>query len=121
MPMTYGRKRTLRICLAVLAVLIVAVGVLAWYKLFRVLPQEDFVLNDPDMKFKYGSLGAEGDRGLPYWIWAVLPRIFPEMMPGSGGYKSSALPGRKVRKPRSGSRRKPSVFRGSLTIAPSAM
>ena len=38
--------------------------------------------------FKYGSIGS--DRvGLPYWIWLVLPDVFPDLLPdGSGeGYE----------------------------------
>ena len=40
------------------------------------------------MRFKYGSIGAECDAGIPYWIFYVLPRIFPEKLPGPGGYAS---------------------------------
>ena len=35
--------------------------------------------------FKYGSIGAEGRTGLPYWIWLVLPRMFPEHLPNRPG------------------------------------
>lgn len=39
--------------------------------------------------FKYGSIGSEDRSGLPYWIWVVLPEVFPEYLPeGSGeGYE----------------------------------
>jgi len=26
------------------------------------------------------------DEGVPYWVWLVLPRIFPDLLPGAGGY-----------------------------------
>ena len=42
----------------------------------------------PEMRFKYGSIGAERDAGIPYWIFYVLPRMFPEKLPGPGGYAS---------------------------------
>jgi hypothetical protein len=29
---------------------------------------------------------------MPYWIWLVLPRLFPEHLPGPGGYASFGLP-----------------------------
>src|SRR5688500_5806591 len=64
------------------------VSIFMWYGLFRVVPQEDAILKAPEMNFKYGSLGAEGNRGIPYLIWMVLPRIFPDLLPGPGGYKS---------------------------------
>ena len=40
------------------------------------------------MRFKYGSIGAESDAGIPYWIFYVLPRMFPDKLPGPGGYAS---------------------------------
>ena len=42
----------------------------------------------PDEHFKYASVGIEQQEGLPYWIWQVLPRMFPETLPGPGGYTS---------------------------------
>jgi len=36
-------------------------------------------------QFKYGSIGAEGRAGIPYWVWAVLPRMFPEYLPNRPG------------------------------------
>lgn len=36
-------------------------------------------------QFKYGSIGAEDEQGIPYWIWQVLPRIFADKLP-PGGY-----------------------------------
>ncbi|MBL8223628.1 MAG: hypothetical protein JNL62_30630, partial [Bryobacterales bacterium] len=35
--------------------------------------------------FKYGSIGAEERAGIPYWIWAVLPDLFPEHLPNRPG------------------------------------
>ena len=70
----------------VLFVLLLALGGLfTWEKFFR---QEKQVFADEAEQFKYGSLGAEGDRGIPYYLWLVLPRVFPDLMPGPGGYKA---------------------------------
>ena len=41
--------------------------------------------------FKYGSVGIEPEEGLPYWIWQVLPRMFPDKLPGPGGYAIARL------------------------------
>jgi hypothetical protein len=38
--------------------------------------------------FLYGSIGTEGGNGLPYWLWLVLPRVFPDLLPRPGGYSS---------------------------------
>ncbi len=75
--------------LLVLLLLVIVGGVFAWYKLFRELPEPNWA-NESE-RFKYGSIGAEFSRGIPYYIWEVLPRVFPEYLPGSGGYKSFGL------------------------------
>jgi mono/diheme cytochrome c family protein len=66
--------------------LIAVVGLLAfgvWYNFFRVVA---VTFDSPAEEFKYGSIGAEAPTGVPYWIWMVLPRMFPEKLPGPGGY-----------------------------------
>lgn len=40
---------------------------------------------DIQMHFKYGSIGAEDRAGVPYWIWLVLPELFPEYLPDRPG------------------------------------
>jgi mono/diheme cytochrome c family protein len=72
-------------------------AVIGYDRGFREHPQPDWVTATPDMRFKYGSIGAEFDAGIPYWIFYVLPRIFPEkltqdgkIMPG--GYASLGVP-----------------------------
>ncbi|MFN0059120.1 MAG: hypothetical protein ACKVX7_11730 [Planctomycetota bacterium] len=84
-----SKKKKLLIVLGVLLVLGGVLGFIAWYKFFREEPQRAF--KDEADRFKYGSIGAENDRGLPYWIWLVLPRAFPDLLPGSGGWKSFGL------------------------------
>jgi hypothetical protein len=79
-------KRTLLIWLGVLAVLGAAGGAFTWYKFFREESQPHWITSDPDMRFKYGSIGAERDAGMPYWIFYVLPRMFPDKLPRPGGY-----------------------------------
>jgi mono/diheme cytochrome c family protein len=37
--------------------------------------------------FRYGATGTEGGAGIPYWIFRVMPRIFPERFP-DGTYRS---------------------------------
>ena len=64
---------------------------------FREHPQPDWVTATPEMRFKYGSIGAENDAGVPYWIFYVLPRIFPEKLTQDGlvipgGYASLGVP-----------------------------
>ncbi len=35
--------------------------------------------------FKYGSIGAEENSGLPFWIWKVLPEVCADDLPGRPG------------------------------------
>lgn len=92
MPTSNSNRTRKRKWLIGLAVVLVLGGLLAWggwYKLLREVDQPPFE-NEAE-RFKYGSIGAETARGIPYWVWVVLPRIFPEYLPGPGGYKSFGL------------------------------
>jgi mono/diheme cytochrome c family protein len=85
-------KRTARTFLQRLliatTVLVVVLGIGTWYYVFREVPTH---YGSSEDNFKYGSLGNEQTDGIPYWIWLVLPRLFPEKLPGIGGYASLGL------------------------------
>jgi hypothetical protein len=73
--------------LAGLLALIVVLIVAAWFVLLRPVAQPKS--NDPLQVFDHGSIGNEARQGLPYWIWRVLPALFPEYLPGNqDGYGS---------------------------------
>ncbi|BAY49322.1 hypothetical protein SAMD00079811_69510 [Scytonema sp. HK-05] len=74
----------------VLIVLLLVGGVVyvGWYNLFREVPT---YYESAEEHFKYGSIGTEQPQGVPYWIWLVLPRIFPDKLPGAGGYTSLGI------------------------------
>ncbi len=75
--------------LVVIIVLLVGiVGYVGWYNLFREVPT---YYESAEDQFKYGSIGTEQEQGVPYWIWLVLPRIFPDKLPGPGGYTSLGI------------------------------
>jgi hypothetical protein len=67
--------------LAYLLLALVALTLLAWFLLLRPVPQPH--TNDPIRALNYGSIGNEQEQGLPYWIWRVLPQMFPEHMPAN--------------------------------------
>lgn len=73
---------------ALVVLLLIALGISAWYKLFRKVPLRYEAIEE---QFKYGSIGTEADEGIPYWIWLVLPRVFPNHLPGPGGYTSLGI------------------------------
>jgi mono/diheme cytochrome c family protein len=71
---------------AIVAIVLAAViaGV-TYVKFFRRTPAPYFA-SDED-HFLFGSIGTEeSEDAVPYWIWLVLPRIFPEHLPRPGGY-----------------------------------
>jgi hypothetical protein len=90
------RRKWTRIVLKTTGVLAV-VGFLVWFNLFRTKE----ALAAPSLRehFLYGSIGTEGLEGTPYWIWMVLPTVFPEYLPGPGGYAALGVswePGREL-------------------------
>ncbi len=78
--------------IAIIVAVVFILGSLAfigWYNLARKMPLTYY--QSPAEHFKYGSIGTENVEGIPYWIWVVLPRLFPEKLPGIGGYTSLGL------------------------------
>src|SRR4051794_9308261 len=81
-------KRRRWVILGVLALVVAVVGLVAYDKLLRrVIP----TYASDEEHFKYGSIGNDGASGLPYPIWVALPKVFPDLLPGPGGYASLGL------------------------------
>ncbi len=71
--------------LQTLLVLVIVGGLGGWLLLFRPVGQPHS--NDPAAVFNHGSIGNEETQGIPYWIWRVLPQVFPDLVPNGGdGY-----------------------------------
>lgn len=83
-------KRWLFRVALVAAALLLIVSVVLWEKLYHAYPQR-LPENVDYSEFKYGSIGIEEPGGIPYWIWLTLPQIFPEHLPGPGGYTSLGI------------------------------
>jgi hypothetical protein len=78
------------------AMVLLGLAALAWYSLFREI---DTHYEAVEEQFKYGSIGTEQREGIPYWIWLVLPRVFGDLLPTTGGYNSFGFvwePGRET-------------------------
>lgn len=86
------RKRKWLIGLVVVLLLGGIGGYIGWDRALREHPQPDWVMKDAATRFMYASIGAEQDAGIPYWIFYVMPRMFPEKLPGEGGYASLGVP-----------------------------
>jgi len=66
---------------------LLGVTLAGWFVLLRPVPQAP--TNDPLDRFNHGSIGNEAVQGVPYWIWRVLPQLFPQHLPGNqDGYSS---------------------------------
>ena len=83
---------------ATIATIIVAVAIVAvaafFYWSFH--PNNPVDYDEITEHFKYGSIGSEPANGIPYWIFKVMPDMFPEKLRGQG-YASLGLieePGR---------------------------
>jgi hypothetical protein len=76
--------------LIVIVLLLAVAGYVGYDKFLRELPPPHFASDEEH--FLYGSIGTETLTGVPYWIWLVLPRLFPEYLPGPGGYASLGIP-----------------------------
>jgi hypothetical protein len=77
----------------VVALVLVAAG--AWFtyvEFFREAPAPYFASDEEH--FLFGSIGTEAEQGVPYWIWLVLPRVFPDHLPRPGGYAALGMPGK---------------------------
>lgn len=82
------RRRNELICLFIIIVL-AFFGTLVFWKYVPDAPIDYADIND---HFKYGSIGSEPTNGLPFWVWKVLPDMFPEKLPVPGkGYEGFGL------------------------------
>ena len=77
------KRRRIALAAGIVAVLVaLGVGIPALLWLQRNVPE---VHVNAAAHFKYGSIGSEGRSGIPYWIWVVLPDVFPEYLPDGPG------------------------------------
>jgi mono/diheme cytochrome c family protein len=83
------RTRRRLLWVTVLVVLGVIGGGITYVKFFREEPAPFFASDEEH--FLFGSIGTEARQGIPYWIWVVLPRVFPEHLPAPGGYASLGM------------------------------
>ncbi len=82
-PSSSAAVRKLPRWLVILALVLLLAGVVkAIYFAWRFTRDEPVLYADLEEHFKYGSTGGERESGIPLWIWKVLPKMFPEYLPG---------------------------------------
>lgn len=87
-----AKSRRSRVIAVAVLVLVAAGGLFTYNQFFRTQPAPYFATDEDH--FLFGSIGTEETDGVPYWIWLVLPRIFPEHLPGPGGYAALGMLGK---------------------------
>lgn len=99
---TVHRRWVKQVAAILFVLVVVAAGCtgLIWWKFFKPGSQD---LTDPVARFEYGSLNGELVTGLPYAVFMILPRVFPDLVaqystqgygpkkPGYGGYGAFGL------------------------------
>ena len=83
-PLTSVEIQERRRARIVLIIIIVALIAIAAYLYWAFNPNRPVDYADIQEHFKYGSIGSEPANGIPYWIFKVLPDMFPEKLPGKG-------------------------------------
>src|ERR1035437_1491904 len=84
-------KKQVNRILVVIVLLALLLGIAARWKLCHVVPQPGWITSNQRDSYFYGSVGDGRATGLPYWMWLAMPRMFPEYMPGAGGYAALGM------------------------------
>jgi hypothetical protein len=80
------KSKPVRVGIVILILLAGFIGYEMWTHLFRQRP--DIVYAAPEDHWKHGAIGLSSDSRIPYLVFKVLPRMFPEKLPGPGGWAS---------------------------------
>ena len=83
------RSRAVQAATVVVVILLVLAGWVLYTNLFRHEPE--IVYADIVQHYKYASIGLGADSRVPFWIFKALPDVFPDKLPGAGGYASLGL------------------------------
>jgi len=60
---------------------LLAMATLALFIYWRWISEVPVDYADDADHFAYGSIGSDSYSGIPYWIWRVLPEVFPDHLP----------------------------------------
>ncbi len=80
-PVEVASRSSFRRWMFIIVALILLVVIVLYWRFGRNSPIAYSNIQD---HFKYGSIGSEQKSGIPYWIFKVLPDMFPEKLPGKG-------------------------------------
>ena len=80
---------SVRVGIAVVVVIAAVAGYVLWDNLLRAEP--DTYYASVEDHYMHGAIGLSSGNRVPYWVWKVLPEMFPEKLPGPGGWASLGL------------------------------
>ncbi|MEE9394248.1 MAG: cytochrome c [Planctomycetota bacterium] len=80
----YNYEAPPRLARRVMAATLAAILVITVYLLVRINRDQAVGYESAEDHFKYGSTGGERKSGIPLAIWHLLPKMFPEYLPGEG-------------------------------------
>ena len=83
------RQTAVKVAAALILLVLAGAAWVLYANLFRRAPE--LVYPDVTQHWKYAAIGLGPDSRLPYWIFKVLPDVFPDKLPGPGGYASLGL------------------------------
>jgi hypothetical protein len=83
-PLTPIEQTERSMAARVVTVVIMVIYILGLFLYRRFNPNFPVVYTPIEDHFKYGSIGSEAANGIPYWIWKVLPDMFPDKLSGNG-------------------------------------
>jgi hypothetical protein len=91
LPWLRGRfaARKVRIIGLAVSVVVAALGFVTWDNLIRARPVPVFVSDEEH--YKYGVIGLGMTARVPFYVFEVLPEVFPEKFPRTGTYADYGL------------------------------
>lgn len=84
-PVQDGYRRSRRRRRWCAALVLYLLGIWVYWGIFAEVPVD---YRDDEEHFLYGSIGSDREGGIPYWIWRVLPEMFPEYLPNPKAFAS---------------------------------
>lgn len=75
-----AHSRFARVVTVLVVVLAAGLGAAAWYTLLRAQPDTQFPTGEE--QFEHGAIGLPTASRVPYILWATLPDLFPDKLPG---------------------------------------
>lgn len=82
-------KKAIAAFLIVIVLVLSSLFIVSWRDLSRPVSAVYYSPTTPQELEQAGF--RKGTTGVPFWVWVVLPRLFPEKLPSFGGYTSLGL------------------------------